>query len=470
MQTQSLITLIKGDKVNSRTDYRDALPVNMYAVRRPILGADGYMIQQQGLTQFATGSGIDRGGFWNDRQRLHFRVSGNSLITVADDGTVSAIGPISGSDTAVMDCSFNTQAICANGKFWLYDSTSGFRQVTDPDLGAPIDFCWVDGYYFFTDGEYIYHTDINNEAAIDPLKFATAEFIPDYTYGVAKTEDNKVMVFGRYSIEYFVNQATENFAFTRVVSRALKIGIVGTHAKTEVAGKYYILGNRKEEAVSFHRVGVGQTEKLASREIDQILQEYSDNQLEDVVLESFESDGTTFVMIHLPNHVLMFNQTIAAVAGIDQAWSIWKSDVTGSAPCRAKHGVFDKRVNKWIFGDKLDSTIGQLDSSVATQYGAIVEWELYTPFLYLEDQSIDELEIETIPGFTSTTDATVFISMTYNGITYSNEWVQMYGLPAEYLSRFIVRRLGYIDNWVGFKLRGATRSRMAFGRGTIKHG
>jgi len=470
MQATSLLTLIKGDKVNSKTDYRDALPVNMYAVRRPILGADGYMIQQQGLTQFATGSGIDRGGFWNDRQRLHFRVSGNSLITVAADGTVATLGSISGMDTAVLDCSFNTQAVCAGGRFWLYDSTLGFREVTDTDLGDPIDFCWVDGYYFFTDGEFIYHTDITNESVIDPLKFATAEFIPDFTYGVAKTEDNKVMVFGRYSIEYFVNQATTAFAFTRVASRALKIGIVGTHAKCEVAGKYYILGSRKEEAVSFHRIGVGQTEKLATREIDQILQDYTDDQLEKVVLESFESDGTTFVMIHLPNHVLMFNQTIAGAAGVDQAWSIWKSDVMGSDPCRAKHGVFDKRINKWIFGDKLGSTIGQLDASVATQYGNIAEWELYTPFLYLEDQSIDELEIETIPGFTSTLDATVFLSMTYNGITYSNEWVQMYGLPAEYSSRFLVRRLGGVENWVGFKMRGATRSRMAFGRATIKHG
>ena len=38
------ITLIKGDKVGVETDYRDALPVNMYAVKRDILGAKGYMI------------------------------------------------------------------------------------------------------------------------------------------------------------------------------------------------------------------------------------------------------------------------------------------------------------------------------------------------------------------------------------------------------------------------------------------
>jgi hypothetical protein len=58
--TESKLTLIKGDKVDSNTDYRDALPVNMYAVEKNILGASGYMLDYHGLTQVATGSGIDR--------------------------------------------------------------------------------------------------------------------------------------------------------------------------------------------------------------------------------------------------------------------------------------------------------------------------------------------------------------------------------------------------------------------------
>ena len=41
------ITLIKGDKVSPLTDYRDALPVNMYAIEKEILGAKGYMQSYQ---------------------------------------------------------------------------------------------------------------------------------------------------------------------------------------------------------------------------------------------------------------------------------------------------------------------------------------------------------------------------------------------------------------------------------------
>jgi hypothetical protein len=42
------VNLVKGDRVTDKTDYRDNLPVNMYAVARDILGAPGYMLQYPG--------------------------------------------------------------------------------------------------------------------------------------------------------------------------------------------------------------------------------------------------------------------------------------------------------------------------------------------------------------------------------------------------------------------------------------
>lgn len=467
--TPMVMNFIKGDKHGADTDYRDALPVNMYAVKRDMFGVQGYMLQMPGLASLATGVGIDRGGYWNDKQNTHFRVSGSKLVTVSG-ATVTQLGDIAGTGLASMTHSFNTQAVVAGGKFYLYDTTTGYREVTDPELGTPIDVVWVDGYYFFTDGEFIYHTDTNNESSIDPLKYSTAEFTPDFTYGVAKTEDNKVMVFGRYSIEYFINVASENFAFQRVPSRAMKIGIVGTHCKAEVNSKMYILGGRKEEAISLHVIGVGAATKLGTREVDKAIAKYSEAQLLNASIESYEHDGNTFVIIQLPNEVLLFNETIAGVAGVDQAWSILRSDVVGAMPWRAINGVFDQGQNVWVFGDKQDTTIGKIDSSLATQYGEIVEWLLYTPFVYLERASIDQIEIETIPGFTTTQDATVFLSMTYNGVTYGKEWIQLYGAPNDYGQRFIVNRLGYVADWVGIKLRGASRSRMAFSRGVLSYG
>lgn len=466
---KSPIDLVKGDKVSNETDYRDNLPVNMTAIVRPMFGFAGYMIQAPGLTQYATGEGRDRGGLWNERQENHYRVSGTSLVSVSRDGVVTTIGTIAGTDTVSLPYSFNTQGIVADGRFYRYSPTIGLVEVTDPDLGNPIDCVWINGYYFFTDGDFIYHTDITDEASVDPLKFATAEFMPDDSLGLGKTQDNKVIVFGRYSTEFFVDQANDNFAFSRVETRAIKIGIVGTHAKAEMSDGWYILGGRKEEAVSVHRIGVGSAEKVATREVDKVIGAYTEDQLKTAILEARVEDGYSFLIVHLPNHVLQLNETMARSKGIAQAWSILKTGL-GDEAWRAVHGVFEPRKGQWVYGDKNTANIGILDNEVATQYGDIAEWYLNTPFVYLDGQSINELEIETIPGFTAESDATVAISMSYNGVTYGKEWFKLYGLPNDLSERFIIRRLGYVSDWVGIRLRGATKSRMAFSRAVIDHG
>lgn len=469
--TTTPVNLIKGDKLSVETDYRDNLPINMYAVKRDILGAAGYMLCYPGLTQLGTGSGIDRGANYNERFTEQYRVSGTKLISVAVNGTVVELGTIPGNSQArLIDFySFNTQGIIADGNMFLYSPSSGFNQVTDSDLGNPIDGVWVDGYYFMTDGEYIFHTNLTDESAIDPLKFATAEFMPDPSNGISKTQDNKIMVWGRYSLEYFVNVATANFAFQRIVTRAQKIGIVATHAKCDSGGNYYITGGYRDGAVAVYLIGIGSATKVSTREVDKILAQYTEPELSDMRMECRMEDDVTFILVHLPNETLCFNASIAESFGKDFAWIILKTDVRGDAPYRAVNGVFDARSADWIYGDKLNQTIGKLDNTVFTHYGATVEWLLYTPLLKLESMSVDEIEIETIPGHTSFKDATVAISLIYDGIPYGKEWWALYGEPLKYNQRFIIRRLGYVSDWVGFKFRGATKSRMAFALLKITH-
>ncbi len=463
------LNLIKGDRHGSETDYRDYLPENMSGVVRPMFGAAGYMLQQPGLTQLGTGEGIDRRGTWNERFGMHLRVSGESLISVDKDGNSTVLGEIPGADTTSLPVSFNTQGIVADGRFYLYDPSNGFREVTDPELGNPTDCVWVNQVYFFTDGENIYHSDVGNESSIDPLKFATSEFSPDITLGVGKTSDNKVIVFNRYTIEFFVDRANPNFAYERVETRAIKAGIVGTHCKCEMLDRWFIMGGRKEEDVSIHVVGVGSVERVASREVDKVIGQYSETELSACVLEARVEEGYQYLIVHLPNETLLYNQKMAQQAGTEQAWSILKTG-TGSDEWRGKFGVFEPRLGKWVYGDKIDSRMGILDETVATQYGKIAEWTLNTPFVYLESLSIDEMQIETIPGFTGSSDATVFVSLTYNGVTHGKEYTMQYGGPSAYGQRFIQYRFGYVTDWFSFKFRGASRSRMAMSRGYLNYG
>lgn len=462
------IPLIKGDKISPNTDYRDFMPVNMTAVPKPILGANGYMLCYPGLTQIATGSGTDRGAVYNRRMKIQFRVSGKKLIKVVA-GVVTELGTVPGTGQAAMPYSFNTQAVIADGRMFLYDATNGFREVTDSDLGSPIDGVWVDGYYFLTDGEYIYHTDLADESSIDPLKFATAEFMPDDSIGLGITPDDKVIVFGRDTTEYFVNQATANFAFQRVQTRAQKIGIVATHAKCESGGNWYFAGGRAQDSLGVFVLGVGQSVRVSTREIDKVLATYTETALSDMRMESRTEDDVELVIVHLSGHALCYNATVAATMGKDYAWSILRTG-SSATPHRAINGVFDADLGYWVYGDKTGTQIGKLDNTVFSQYGSVSEWILSSPFINLETASIDELEIETIPGNTPFDDATVAFSLTKDGQTYSTEWWNLYGEPNDYNHRYILRRLGDVSQWVGFKFRAVTKSRMAFCYLTVTYG
>lgn len=463
------ITFLKGDKISSDTDYRDALPVNMYAVNRPMFGAQGYMKQDSGLTQFATTGGATRGALWNERFKDHYRIEGGSFVSVDQFGNVRNLGSIGGGSTASLPYSFLTQAIISNGQFYLYDPTSGLREVTDPIASGTIDGVWVDGVYFCTNGQELYHSLAADESQFE-AGTRVAEFMPDDSLGVGKTQDNKAIVFGRYTTEYFVNTSTpQGFLFQRLESRAVKAGIVGTHCKCELDGKWYILGGRKEEAPTIRIISVGQTQKVASKEVDQIIGQYSETELQSVVMESYAEDGYSFVIIHLPNETLKFNETIVQTVGVDAAWSIMKSGVN-SDEWRGKHGVNDIRLNKWVYGDKRLGRLGILDETVSTQYGELAEWLLYTPFIAMDRKAVRHFEVEVLPGHTETQDATVFMSLSYDGVSFGNEWLEMYGDIQDYTKRFIIRRLGYVSDWFGVRIRGTSRSRMAFGRGFVNYG
>tara|TARA_R110000803_G_scaffold210660_1_gene283072 strand:- start:697 stop:2106 length:1410 start_codon:yes stop_codon:yes gene_type:complete len=467
---QLTLQLLKGDKVDSRVDYRDGLPKNVSGVMRPVLGVDGYMLQQPGITLLGNGVGVDRGGIWNERFAAHYRLSATDFIEVSATGTYTSLGTILGLDTASLPYSFQTQAIVVNFQYWLYDPVNLLRQITDPDLGAPIDATWIDGYYVFTDGEYLYHTKIADESQIDPLQFSTSEFSPDPTVGVGRTTDNKLIAFNRYTTEYFYNQANEFFAFTRIPSRAVNYGLVATHAKAEIAGQWFFLGGPKEGDISVYALGVGQASSIASREVSQVIAQYTEAQLSETTLETRIVDEYSYLILNLPNEVLLYNLNIGAAAGKEQAWSILSSDVETGAKWRGLNGIFDPRISRWVYGDNQSGKIGYLNELEATQYDVLVECELYTPFIYLESASVDLLKIDTIPGFNTVDDATLFLSMTYDGVAYGMEVTLDYGAPGAYGKRLEAYRLGYVENWFGFKLRWASRSRMAFSRGVIDYG
>jgi len=464
------IPFIKGDKVDNNTDYRDALAVNYYAVLRNVYDEQGYMLNYYGLTNFGTGQGVSRGSIWvaRDSFKGQYRVSGTSLIKIEDNESITILGTISGTGQASMTYSLNNLAIVADSKLYYYNPTDGFRQITDPHIGSPIDIVWADFRFVLTDGEYLFQSAELDEEEYEPLDFSGSDFQPDKIWGVGLNDDNELIAFNELTTEYFVNIGQDNFTYTRIQLKAVKAGIAGTHAKAEFKNKWYALTRRANTQYQFAVIQSGSSESITSREIEKVLAEYTDDQVSKTVVEVFTKDAVTWMVAHLPDKTLIYNESVAKAHGIDVAWSILKTDVYGDRDYRAKDVTYDPRFSKWCIGDKRDSTIGFLDDSVCTHYEEIVEGLLFTPILDMESLSIDELNLKTIPGIAPSNDATVFISRTDDMRIYSQEHTELYGVNQDYNKNFTMRGLGYVRSETAFKIRTASRSRMAFCRLDIK--
>lgn len=459
-----IIPLLKGDKVDGNVDYRDALPVNYYAVQRQIFESKGYLLNWYGLTDFGTGQGISRGAIWVEAIKFsgHYRVSGTSLIRIEDDESITVLGTVTGTDQARLAYSLSNLAIVADGLLYYYNPTDGFRRITDADVGSPIDITWADFRFVLTDGSFLFQSDITNEEAYEPLDFGAADFQPDRITGVGLDEDNQLIAFNINTTEWFFNTTSDNFSYTRINQKAIKAGVIGASCKSEYKDKWYCLTRRVNTQPQFSIIQSGTSESITTREIEKVLNKYTEDELATTVIEVFTKDAITWMIAHLPGETLAFNDTIAQSLGANYAWTILKTGVLIDIDYRAKDAVFDPRFKKWIVGDKQDSRIGFLDDSECTQYGAIAEGLLFSPVLGLEGLSIDFIEIETIAGISPDNDATVFISNTYDLRFYGKEWTGEYGLNFDYNKRFYARRLGYVRQNIAFRFRTASRSRMSF--------
>ncbi len=471
MPTMSL-PMIKGDKHGADVEFRDAIPVNIYGIEKNIFGSSGYLTNYPGIKPFGTGAGRDRGAVYNVRFKQHYRVSGDRLLSIGESGEQTVVGTVPGIDQASMPYSFNKQAVIANGRAFLYSpSPSVFTEITSSNLGSPIDGAWIDGFFVFCDRSHLYHTNLSDESVIGSTSFATAELFPDETLGVLRTHDNNLAVFGRYTTSFMRNLGLSNFVFQRLEGREHPVGIVSTHAKTEIDARIYVLGGGINTELGAYQMTHGSVEKISTREIDKVINSYSESQLlrADIRVESLSINATTFVVFHLPERTLLYNPAFAATFGSNNAWSFLS---TGGYYNRynAINPVFDGRIGKWIAGDITGNPIGILSQESSVYYDNPVYWEVTTPIVKFDGLSIDRIEIETIPGYNDSGETRINLSATSDGVFYGPQEWRTYSAPGDYGVRFYRRRIGYIGDFISFRLRSASRDKIALSNFQVVYG
>lgn len=454
------IPILSGIVANAVANWRTQYPRNLIPVPKKTGIADGYLRPADGIKLFSTGPGTDRGGFnWLGTM---YRVMGTKLCSVSAAGAVTELGDVGSGGQVTMDNGFDCLAIWSGGRLYYWDGST-LAQVTDPDLGTVIDGRWIAGYFLSTDGEFLIVTELNDRFAVDPLKYGSVESDPDPIMAVDELR-NELYALGRYTIEVFENVGGTGFPFQRIEGAQVVRGVIGTHAYAQFAQTFAFLGSARNEAPAVYLMGAGGTEKLSTREIDEVLLRYTEEQLAAVVVEAKVDKGHNWLMVHLPDTCWVYDLAASQVVG-EPIWFELNSALVGLATYRARNLVWC--YDAWIGGDPTGQTLGRMVDDVSTHYGQTIGWEFGTMVLYNESRGavVHELELVALPGRVALgADPVVWTSYSLDGENWSQERATPAGRQGQRLQRIAWRRQGKMRQYRMQRFRGTSDAHISIAR------
>ena len=454
------IPILNGIYADAAPDFRTSYPKNLVPVPKQTGISAGYLRPADGVVEAGNGPGVGRGGInWNG---VLYRVMGTKLVYIAEDNTVTEIGDVGGTDRVTFDYGFTYLAIASNNNLFLYDGTT-LTQVTDPDLGVVLDVVWVDGYYMTTDGEFLVITDLADPFAVNPLKYGSSEADPDPIEALLKLR-NEVYALNRYTIEVFDNVGTTGFPFQRIAGAQIQKGAVGTHACCVFMDNIAFMGGGRNEAPSIFMGANGSTQKIATREIEQILATYTETQLATAFLEERIDKAHQFLITHLPNHTLVFDGAATQAMG-QPVWFTLSSTLTGDSQWKSQSVIWV--YDKWQVYNPTNTQFGYLDDSISSHWGVEIGWEFGTQIVYNESNGaiFHQLELVALTGHVAAdTSPTIWAQHSTDGETWSVEKPVRAGTLGQRAKRLVWLQQGYMNNWRIQRFRGTSDAHISISR------
>ena len=353
-----------------------------------------------------------------------------------------------------------------NGRMVGLSWAANYEQVdptkspaTDFDLSGVLDMDRHEGRYVWVNKDALGCTaltkgesgdeDTSPEQRPDYLApFYVAESDPDDNKAVKSWQGKYIAVFGRNTTQWFGLTGNAEQIYLPQKSMQTSAGIVSTHAVCKYKDAFAAVGGVKGGTLQVMIITPGSHQKISTASIDSIVNKYKESELQDLLLETFLFNNHEFVMMHLPNETLVWD-------GNQNVWLMLKSDIEGDKPYTGRHVIYNHEEGLTI-GDKSVGRVGKLDDNVSSQYGELVEFLLYTPFIRVNNGRgvvpLFDLKFDSIFGHVNEFQS-ILISLTTDGLMYGNETRIEYNDPREYNNKPMVKVVGPIMDAVGFKLR-----------------
>lgn len=453
------IPVLNGIYTDGASDFRTSYPRNLIPVPKQQGISSGYLRPADGIIPHSSGPGITRGGInWNGKL---YRAMGTKFVRIDENSTITILGDVSGSGKVSFDYSFDRLAIASNKNLFYYDGTN-LTPVTDPDLGSVIDVIWVDGYFMTTDGEYIIVTELNDPFSVNPIKYGSSEADPDPILAIVKIR-NEPYVLNRYTIEVFDNIGGSGFPFQRIDGAQIQRGTVGTHACCVFLDSITFVGGGRNEPIAVWLGANGGSSKISSREVDQILDQYTEAQLSNVKIEARIDKGHQFLYVHLPDQTIVYDATASQTLG----QQVWFSLSSGFGITQYRGQDLVRCYNKWWVGDPQTSQHGYLSNSVSTHWGEMLEWEFGTMIAYNDGRGaiFHELELVCLSGrVTLGDDPRIMTQYSLDGETWSMPRYIKSGKQGYRAKRLVWLSQGSMRHWRVQRFKGTSDAHLSIAR------
>lgn len=381
-----------------------------------------------GLLPFATlGNGPVRGLL--EIVETLYGVSGNNLYAVTSSGTETALGVVPGVEVADMAGDGTNVVVVADGQIVVWNGTV-LAQVTDPDAPSASSVSWLNGFFIFTetDAEQFFISPMNAPSGdYDALDFDSSDSRPDKLVR-SLILGRTLLLMGRQSVEFWFYSGDSTFPFERYQDDPITVGLIGRDAATATNETVYWLAND----LTVRRLDGRTATRISTYAVGRAIKRWSDPSL--TVVSSHVWNDHLMIVLRNPDGCWVF----------DQASNLWHERGSFELPswrCRTYANCYGLD----LFGSAENGKIYKLDEDTFDEDGAILPFEMITPYAWAGGLrgSINELEVVIEPGVGNlVSDPKMMVARTEDGQTWRGEKERSMGRAGNYLRRVLFGRQG----------------------------
>lgn len=290
-------------------------------------------------------------------------VAGNTVYSVASDGTATSLGTINTHFSRVgmeVNRADPKELIIVDGvDGWTYDTTNGLVEITDGDFLAANTVAFIDGYFILSaaDGSLFFLSELDNGQSYIATDRADAEGDPDDIVSVFANH-RELWVFGKETAEIFYNSGNTDFPFERIGGAFIERGL---GAAFSVAGDDNTLFWLGDDKIVYRAAGYT-PQRISTHAIEEEIRTYAD--VSDAFAFFVTISGHKFYHLTFPSG----GRTFVYDAGT-QLWHERKSKDRS----HWRVGAYANAYGKHIIGDFFQGRLGELDMDTFSEFGETMQ-------------------------------------------------------------------------------------------------